>query len=53
VEAETADVFAAVDYLRTLPFADTKRIGIMGYSLGGAVTMFAAYDGFPVGRYKS
>jgi dienelactone hydrolase len=41
VEAETNDVFAAVDYLRTLPFADTKRIGIMGYSLGGIVTMFA------------
>jgi hypothetical protein len=29
VEAETDDVFAALDYLRTLPFADTKRIGIM------------------------
>ena len=41
VEAETDDVFAAVDYLRTLPFADTKRIGIMGHSLGGIVTMFA------------
>ena len=41
VEAETDDVFAAVDYLRTLPFADTKRIGIMGISLGGIVTMFA------------
>jgi dienelactone hydrolase len=41
VEAETDDVFAAVDYLRTLAFADTKRIGIMGYSLGGIVTMFA------------
>lgn len=41
VEAETSDVFAAVDYLRTLPFADIKRIGIMGYSLGGIVTMFA------------
>lgn len=40
VEAETDDVFAAVDYLRTLAFADTKRIGIMGYSLGGIVTMF-------------
>ena len=41
VEAETDDVFAALDYLRTLPFADTKRIGIMGHSLGGIVTMFA------------
>jgi dienelactone hydrolase len=41
VEAETDDVFAALDYLRTLPFADTKRIGIMGFSLGGIVTMFA------------
>jgi len=41
VEAETNDVFAAVDHLRTLRFADTKRIGIMGYSLGGIVTMFA------------
>jgi dienelactone hydrolase len=41
VEAETDDVFAAVDYLRTLPFADIKRLGIMGHSLGGIVTMFA------------
>ena len=41
VEAETDDVLAAVDYLRTLAFANTKRIGIMGYSLGGIVTMFA------------
>ena len=41
VEAETDDVFAALDYLRTLPFADTKRIGMMGHSLGGIVTMFA------------
>jgi dienelactone hydrolase len=41
VEAETDDVFAAVDYLRTLPFADAKRIGILGYSLGGIVSMFA------------
>jgi dienelactone hydrolase len=41
VEAETDDVLAALDYLRTLPFVDTKRIGIMGYSLGGIVTMFA------------
>jgi len=41
LEEETADVLAALDYLRTLPFADTTRIGIMGWSFGGIVTMFA------------
>jgi dienelactone hydrolase len=38
---ETDDVLAGVDYLRTLPFVDPKRIGIMGWSFGGIVTMFA------------
>ncbi len=41
LQAETDDVLAALDYLRALPFADTKRIGIMGWSFGGIVTMFA------------
>jgi dienelactone hydrolase len=41
LQEETDDVLAALDYLHTLPFADTKRIGIMGWSLGGIVTMFA------------
>lgn len=41
LQAETDDVLAALDYLRTLPFVDTKRIGIMGWSFGGIVTMFA------------
>src|SRR5262245_55308560 len=41
LQRETDDVLAGVDYLRTLPFADTKRIGIMGWSFGGVVTMFA------------
>jgi dienelactone hydrolase len=27
---ETDDVLAAADYLRTLPFVDTRRVGIMG-----------------------
>ena len=39
---ETSDVLAAVDYLNTLPFVDPKRLGIMGWSFGGIVTMFAA-----------
>ncbi len=41
LQAETDDVLAALDYLRTLPCADPKRVGIMGWSLGGIVTMFA------------
>src|SRR5262245_789196 len=41
LQEETDDVLAALDYLRTLSFTDTKRIGIMGWSLGGIVTMFA------------
>jgi dienelactone hydrolase len=41
LEEETDDVLASLDYLRTLPFADTTRIGIMGWSFGGIVTMFA------------
>jgi dienelactone hydrolase len=39
---ETGDVLAAVEYLKTVPYADTKRMGIMGWSLGGIVTVFAA-----------
>jgi len=42
LQEETDDVLAAVDHLRTLPFVDSKRIGIMGWSFGGVVTMFAA-----------
>jgi dienelactone hydrolase len=41
LEEETEDVLAALDYLRTLAFADMNRIGIMGWSFGGIVTMFA------------
>jgi len=41
LEAETDDVLAALPFLRTLPFADASRVGIMGWSFGGIVTMFA------------
>jgi len=41
LQDETNDVLAAVDYLRTLPFVDSRRMGIMGWSFGGIVTMFA------------
>ena len=40
-EAEADDVLAAVDFLGTVPFADRSRLGIVGWSLGGIVTLFA------------
>jgi len=42
LQAETDDVLAAVDFLKTVPLVDQSRLGIMGWSLGGIVTMFAA-----------
>ncbi len=45
LQAETDDVMASIDYLRTLPFADTKRMGVMGWSFGGIVTMLASIRG--------
>jgi dienelactone hydrolase len=41
-EAETADVIAALEYLRTQPFADADRIAVGGVSLGGLVSVMAA-----------
>ena len=41
LQAETDDVLAGLEYLRTLPFVAANRAGIMGWSFGGIVTMFA------------
>ena len=41
LQAESDDVLSALDYIRTLPFVDRSRLGIMGWSFGGIVTMFA------------
>ncbi len=41
LEAETGDVLAALDFLKTLPWVDQRRIGIMGWSLGGIISVFA------------
>jgi dienelactone hydrolase len=41
LEAETDDALAAVEFLGTVPFVDRSRLGIVGWSLGGIVTLFA------------
>jgi len=41
LQAESDDVLAALDFIRSLPFVDQSRLGIMGWSFGGIVTMFA------------
>jgi carboxymethylenebutenolidase len=41
LEAETDDVLAGVEFLGTIPFVDRSRLGIVGWSLGGIVTLFA------------
>jgi len=35
---EVDDVVSAVDYLKTLPYVDMNRLGIMGWSHGGFIT---------------
>ena len=51
LSAEADDVIAAVDFLRTVPFVDTRRLSVMGWSLGGIVTMLtvARTDAFKAG----
>ena len=42
VEEETDDVLAAVELAKTLPYADTLRMGAMGWSFGGITSVFVA-----------
>jgi dipeptidyl aminopeptidase/acylaminoacyl peptidase len=39
--SDTADVLAATDYIASKPFVDPNRIGIMGASRGGMLTLLA------------
>jgi len=39
---EVVDVLSALDYLKTLPYVDMDRIGMMGWSHGGFITFLNA-----------
>jgi dipeptidyl aminopeptidase/acylaminoacyl peptidase len=40
---EVDDVLSAVEYLKTLPDVDMDRLGIMGWSHGGYITLFSVF----------
>jgi dipeptidyl aminopeptidase/acylaminoacyl peptidase len=40
---EVDDAISAADYLRTLPYVDMDRLGIMGWSHGGFITAHALF----------
>jgi dipeptidyl aminopeptidase/acylaminoacyl peptidase len=40
---EVDDVTSAVDYLKTLPHVDIDRLGIMGWSHGGYITLLSVF----------
>jgi dienelactone hydrolase len=42
LKAESDDVLAAIEYLKTVPSVDMSRVGMMGWSFGGIVSVFAA-----------
>ena len=43
-EKELEDQLAGVDYLRSLPFVDSGRIGIWGWSYGGYMTLNGLFN---------
>ena len=40
---EIDDVISAVGFLKTLPYVDQGRLGIMGWSHGGYITLFSVF----------
>jgi dienelactone hydrolase len=47
-----ADAYAALAYLRTLPYIDGSRVGIMGGSHGGSTTLASMVAGAPAVQDK-
>ena len=44
MEGNRQDVLAAAEYVRNLPYVDSNRIAILGFSRGGLLTFLAAAD---------
>jgi dipeptidyl aminopeptidase/acylaminoacyl peptidase len=42
---EVDDVLTAYDYLKTLPYVDTERVGVMGWSHGGFIAAHLLFRG--------
>lgn len=42
VQEETDDVLAAAEFVKTLSYADARRVAVMGWSFGGIVSVFGA-----------
>src|SRR6185436_17143190 len=42
---EVDDVFSSWDYLKTLPYVDTTKVGMMGWSHGGFITAHVLFRG--------
>ncbi len=40
---EVDDTMSAVAYLKTLPYVDPDRLGVMGWSHGGYITLFSVF----------
>jgi dienelactone hydrolase len=41
-ETEAADLIAAFEYVRALPYVDPERVALGGHSMGGLITVLAA-----------
>lgn len=50
-QTELADYIEWVKYLRTLPYVDSCKIGITGFSFGGTMTVLALTDGADYFQY--